>query len=290
VKRKFLFGKTWFFEDAVPGEPVNSAWGLIVGQEIYSAWSRFQKIAVFANLEFGRVLLLDNLVQLSTRHEHVYHEMLVHPALLFHPRAQRVLIIGGGDGGVAREVLRHPVKEVYLVDIDERVIEVSQKYLPSVSAGAFRDKRLKVFCQDALKFVKDCSLQFDVIIFDLTDPGGPSLALWRQGFFSALKRILEPEGVAAFQTGYLNERFARQARAKLKKLFPQSIVYKAFVGCFPFDEHSFTLCSKRLAFDKISSAVIEQRFRNLRLRTKYYSPAVYEAAKVLARDSQVKLR
>lgn len=272
MKKKFLSGKTWFFEDFIPGEPKNSVWGFQIEKEIYSGKSEFQKIEVIAAKEFGRVLVLDGLVQLSTKYEFVYHEMLVHPAMLCHPNPKTVLIIGGGDGGCLREVVKYPSRQIFLCDIDKKVLEVSKKYLPSVSGGALGDKRLEIFNEDALKFVKKYKNFFDAIIVDLTDPTGPSLALWTNKFYKNILRALKENGVAAFQTGYPEEKFAKRTREKLGKIFPFFKIHKAFVGCFPFGEHTFSLGSKKINFDKINFEKIKEKYKKLELKTKYYSP------------------
>lgn len=281
VKKKFLFAKNWFFEDFKLGEPPTSTWGFLIEKEIFSGKSKFQKIEIFQTKEFGRVLALDGLIQLSTKDEFVYHEMLVHPAMFYHSNPKKILIIGGGDGGVLREVVKHPVKEIYLVDLDEKVIEVSKKYLPSVSKGAFNDKRLKIFIEDGLKFIKKYNDFFDVIIDDLTDPTGPSQALWTTKFYRDTSRALKENGVAAFQTAYLKERFAKKARKKLKKVFPFFKIHKAFVECFPLDEHTFSFGSKKLDFDKRSYNEIEKKYKKLKLKTKYYSPEIHFVSQVL---------
>ena len=281
MKKKFLFGKNWFFEDfKIPTEPPTSTWCVLIEKEIYSGKSQFQKIEIFATKEFGRILALDGLVQLSTKDEFVYHEMLVHPALFCHQNPKKILIIGGGDSGVLREVVKHPVKEIFLVDIDKKVIEVSKKYLPSVSKGAFNDKRLKVFNADALNFVKKYKNYFDVIIDDLTDPTGSSRALWTTKFYRNISRALKENGLAAFQTAYLKEKFAKSARKKLKKIFPFFKIHKAFVGCFPFDEHTFSFGSKKINFDKISRGTIEKKYKKLKIKTKYYSPEIHFASTI----------
>jgi len=280
--KKFLSGKKWFFEDTIPGEPPSFTWGAEIKKQIYSGKSKFQNFFIFDTKEFDRILILDGLVQLSTRHEHVYHEMLVHPAFLYHPNPKKVLIIGGGDGGVLREVVRYKtVEEIFLVDIDEKVIEVSKKYLPSVSQGAFNDKRLKIFAEDALQFVKNYKNYFDIIIDDLTDPTGPSLALWKSAFYRDIRRALKEDGVASFQTAYLKERFARRTRKKLKKIFPSFKIHKAFVGCFPFDEHTFSVGSPKINFDKVSLRTIKARYKKLKIKTKYYSPEIHFASRVI---------
>ncbi len=279
--KKFISGKNWFFEDFIPGEPTASTWGVEIEKKIYSGKSKFQDFFIFDTKEFDRIWALDGLVQLSTRHEHVYHEMLTHPALFYHKNPQKVLIIGGGDGGVLREVVKHPVEEIYLCDIDKKAIEVSRKYLPTVSGGAFNDKRLEVFNEDASKFIKNFKNYFDIIIDDLTDPTGPSLALWGTAFYKDILRALKKDGVASFQTAYLKEKFARKSREKIKKVFPFFKVHKAFVGCFPFDEHTFSLGSKEINFNKFSFGEINRKFKKLNLKTKYYSPEIHFASLIL---------
>lgn len=279
MKKKF-WGKTWFFEDFILGEPKTSVWGFQIEKEIYSGKSKFQKIEIFETKEFGRVLLLDGLVQLSTRHELRYHEMLVHPGMICHPRPETILIIGGGDGGVLREVVKYPVKEIFLCDIDKKVLEVSKKYLPSLSNGAFKDKRLKIFNEDALKFIKRYNNFFDVIIEDLTDPAGQSLQLWQIRFYKNIFKATKETGIAAFQSGYLKEPFAKKARKDIKKVFSYFKIHKAFVGCFPFDEHTFSCGSKTIDFDKVSFRKIKDRYKKLNLKTKYYSPEIHFASTV----------
>jgi len=289
MRKSFLFGKNWFFEDfKLLTEFSSFTWGVVVEKEIYSGKSKFQKIEIFETKEFGRILTLDGLVQLSTKYEAIYHEILVQPALFYHKRPERVLIIGGGDGGALREVAKYKsVKEIYLVDIDKKVIEVSKKYLPSVSHGAFNDKRLKIFNEDALKFVRNYKNYFDVIINDLTDPTELSLVLWKPQFYKDILKALKERGVAVFQTAYLKERFAKKARKIIKKVFPFFKIHKAFVGCFPFDEHTFSFGSKKINFDKVSFKKINKKFKKLHLETKYYSPEIHFTSVVLPKCSAI---
>ena len=279
MRKKFL-GKNWFFEDFLPGEPKISTWGFQIEKEIFSGKSKFQKIEVFENKEFGKILVLDGMVQLSTKDEFVYHEMLVHPAMISHQKPEKVLIIGGGDGGTLREVSKHPVKEIFLVDIDKKVIEVSKRYLPQVSKGAFKDKRLKIFIEDALKFIKRYKDYFDIIIEDLTDPSSVAKFCWNIKFYRNIFDALKQNGIASFQSGYLKEPFAKKARRDLKKVFPFLEIRKTFVGCFPMDEHTFSLASKKIDFNKISFKDIEKKFKKLKIKTKYYSPKIHFCSKI----------
>jgi len=280
MKKKFLFGKNWFFEDMKLGEPPTYTWTVLLEKEIYSGKSKFQKINIFETEEFGRVLVLDGLVQLSTKHEFIYHEMLTHPALFYHPNPKKILIIGGGDGGVLREVVRHPVESIFLVEIDKKIVEVSKKYLPSLSNSSFRDKRLRIFIEDGLKFIKRYKNYFDVIIVDSTDPIGPSFPLFQTRFYRDIARALRGNGILAAQTAYFLERFAKKARKRIKKVFPYFKIHKAFVGCFPFDEHTFSFGSKTINFDKINFKKIKERYKKIKIKTKYYSPEIHLASAV----------
>ncbi len=281
MRKKFLFGEKWFFEDFIPGELTSFTWGVNPKQEIFQGKSQYQKIEIFDTEKFGRILILDGMVQLSTKQEFVYHEILTHPAFFYHPKPKNILIIGGGDGGVLREVVKYPVKEIFLVDIDKKVTEVSKKYLPSVSKRAFKDKRLKIFNEDALNFVKKYKNYFDIIIDDLTDPTGPSISLWQTKFFKDILYALKDDGIAAFQTAYLKEKFAKKSRARIKKVFPFFKIHKAYVGCFPFDEHTFSFGSKKINFDQFSLKMIKEKFQKLKIKTKYYSPEIHFASIVL---------
>ncbi len=285
MKRKFLSGKNWFFEEFIPSESKTSIWGFQIKKQVLLKKSKYQKIEIFETDEFGRILILDGLVQLSTTEEFIYHEMLVHPAMLYQGSPKKVLIVGGGDGGSLREVAKHKsVKEIYLVDIDKEVVNVSRKYLPSVSKGAFRDKRLKVFYEDAFKFIKKHENYFDVIINDLTDPVDPSFVPWNTEFYKDTFRALKEKGVVSFQTAYKDkENLFIKVRREIKRIFPFFKVHKAFVDCFPFDEHTFSFASKKIDFEKISLKKIKDRYQRANLKTDYYSPEMHFASQVFAK-------
>jgi spermidine synthase len=279
MKRK-INGKQWFFEDFLPNEPQKSTWGFLIEKKVFSGKSKFQKIEIFENEEFGRILVLDGTVQLSTKHEFIYHEMLVHPAMLYHRNPKKVLIIGGGDGGVLREVSKYPVKEIFLVEIDPKIIEISKKYLPSVSRGSFSDRRLKVFNQNAFGFLENYQNFFDIIIDDLTDPSGISFHLWEKRFYRKVLRAIRDEGIVSIQAGYLKEKFSEKLRKRMKEVFPNFVLHKAFVDCFPMDEHVFFLASKKINFEKISFKEIEEKFKKLNLKTRYYSPGIHFLSRI----------
>lgn len=270
--------KKWFFEKVLPGEAPYITWGFLVNKKIFSKKSKYQKIEIFENKDLGRVLILDGRVQLSTKYEYKYHEMLVHPAILYHKKAERILIIGGGDGGVLREVIKYPIKEVILVDIDKEVIDASRKYLPTVSAGAFKSKKLKIFNEDALNFVKKFKNYFDIVILDSTDPQGPSTSLFKNKFFRDISCALKPNGIFVAQTGYYSDLWGKKAIKEIQKIFPFTKIFRVFIDCFPLVEQTFTFGSKKINFDKIGKRKISIKFKKLNLKTRYYSPEIHFAS------------
>ncbi len=280
--KKNFFGKKWFFEGFLDHESKTSIWGFEIGKEIFSGKSKFQKIEILETKEYGKVLILDDLIQLSTKYEFVYHEMLVHPAMLCSSKIEKILIVGGGDGGVLREVVKYlPVKEIVLVDIDKKVIDLSKKYLPSVSNNAFNDKRLKILNIDAFNFVKQYKNHFDVIFNDLSEPTGPSVLLWKNKFYKDIFNAVKDEGVAAFQSEYLEEKFGLKMRKELGWIFPFLKTHKAFVGCFPFGEYTFSFGSKKIDFNKMDFKKISQKFKKEKIKTKYYSPEAHFVSQFL---------
>ena len=181
---------------------VDYAQSLGVTKVLYDNNSSLQHIQVFENDRFGRVLTLDGVVQTTQGDEFIYHEMLTHVPILAHGNATRILIIGGGDGGMAREVLRHKsVEKVTMVEIDEGVAAFSKTYLPSLSNGAFDDPRLDLVIADGADFMVTSTDEFDFIFIDLTDPVGPGEMMFTDSFYGHAKRRLAKDGVLVTQNG-----------------------------------------------------------------------------------------
>ena len=207
----------WFSEE-LPGQWRQS---LPLTGKLVDQRSPYQHIQVFETKDFGRMLVLDGKVQCCERDEYTYHEMLAHVPLLTHPNPAHVLVVGGGDGGTVREVLKHPkVLKATLVEIDEQVIEVSRQWLPTLSSGLSANPRLEIVTKDAAEAIRDLPDQ-DVILVDSSDPEGPSEVLFTQRFFDSLKQALRPDGVIALQAGspFFYARQISDARAKLEKIF-----------------------------------------------------------------------
>lgn len=172
---------------------------------LYDSQTSHQRLRVIENPTFGRILTLDGVVQVTEGDNFIYHEMLTHVPLFAHGAARRVLIIGGGDGGMAREALRHPLDEVTMVEIDAGVVDFSREYLPTISDGALDDPRLNLVIADGADFMREAAETqesgFDVIIVDSTDPVGPGEVLFTDHFYGHAKRALAPGGILVTQNG-----------------------------------------------------------------------------------------
>ena len=188
---------TWFHEKLYE----HHAQRLSMETTLYHWRTEFQDVLIFENAIFGKVLVLDGVVQLTERDNHIYHEMIAHVPLIAHGSARNVLIIGGGDGGTLKEVLKHPVESATLVELDGEVIDLSRRYLPKVSDGAFSDPRANVLVMDGTRFVAETQEKFDAIIIDSTDPVGPGEALFTAAFYRACRTRLRPGGMIAVQSG-----------------------------------------------------------------------------------------
>src|SRR5258708_7668117 len=207
------------------------------GKPIAEEKSQFQRIKIFDSVANGRVMVLDDIVQITTRDESAYAEMLTHLPLFEHGRAGRVMIVGGGDLSIADEALKHKsVKEVVLVDIDGRVVELCREHFAEINAKAFKDKRLKIEIADAFEFLArpENKGRFDLIVADRPDPVGPGKALFGETFYDRVKRALRPGGFATFQTGvpFYQPWEITEALTELRTFFPPSGLYLTVVPTY----------------------------------------------------------
>ena len=260
--------------------------GLTFGIEgvLFSAQSDFQQVQVLQTDAFGRLLILDGLVMLTERDEFVYHELIAHPALCLLPHPRRVLVVGGGDGGTVREVLRHPTVElVDLVEIDQMVIDVARAYFPEVSS-ALDDPRLNVRVQDGIAFVQEAEdVTYDLVVVDSTDPVGFAEGLFGEAFYRDCARILTPQGILAAQTespfDHAFSRSIRDAHALLGRLFPEVHMYLGHIPTYPMGTWSFTMATKGLhPVEDFDAARAAERLAASAEALRYYNPAVHTAA------------
>lgn len=242
---------------------------------LYSGESDYQKVDVIDTEAYGKMLLLDGLVMTSEKDEFFYHEMISHIPLLAHQSPESILVIGGGDGGTVREVLKHPtVKEVVLCEIDQKVIDVSREFLPTI-AGKLDDPRVTINVQDAIEYIKEQKDRFDVVLIDSTDPLGPGVGLFTEEFYINVKNSLKNGGIVVPQS---ESPLACQKEFKLinkllNKVFSVVVPYFAPVPTYPGAYWSWTFCSNGVKPELINDAFA----RELEKTTKYYNRDIHKA-------------
>ena len=247
-----------------------------------SEQTKYQKVEVIQSSHYGKCLILDGHIQSAQGDEFIYHENLVHPAMVSCPNPKTVVIIGGGEGATLYEVLRHKtVEKAWMIDIDERVVELCEKYMPEWHRGAFKDKRTKLLFEDGRKFLEKSKVKFDVIIIDIPEPveEGPAYMLYTEEFYKMVKGKLSENGVVALQSGCSAEKELRCLAAiqtTLRKVFP--LVYSWPVNVPSFDiPWSFTMASaqvdpKKLKRDEVNRILKERKVG----KTRYYDGETHE--------------
>ncbi|KAK9367009.1 Spermine/spermidine synthase-domain-containing protein [Lipomyces kononenkoae] len=235
----------WFREisdELWPGQAMT----LRVNQILHVEKSKYQDVLVFESSNYGNVLVLDGVIQATERDEFAYQEMITHLAMFNHPNPKRVLVIGGGDGGVLREIVKHEsVEEAILCDIDECVIRVSKKYLPSMAVG-FQHPKVKVFVEDGFKFLAAYKNHFDVIITDSSDPEGPAESLFQKPYFELLHDALTEKGVISTQAEniWLHMPLIRDLKRACSEVFPVAEYAYTTIPTYPSGQIGFMVCSK----------------------------------------------
>jgi spermidine synthase len=260
----------WYTEKQTP----NLSYSCKITRTLHTEQTRYQDLAVVDTLQFGRMLVLDGMVMTTEVDEFVYHEMISHIALNTHPNPKRVLVVGGGDGGAIREIIKHSsVEEAVLAEIDPRVVEVSQEYLPSI-AGALTNPRVTLALGDGVEHVRQNKDKYDVILIDSTEPIGPAVGLFGREFYQDVYEALKPDGimVAQSESPFVNPDVIQMIHRNLKGVFPLKYLYLASIPTYPSGLWSFTLASKQYDPLKVALAQIKP------LDTKYYSPELHFGA------------
>jgi spermidine synthase len=250
------------------------ALGLRVRSVLRRERTPYQELAVLDTYEFGRMLVLDGAIQLTERDEFLYHEMLAHVPLFAHPHPRRVLIVGGGDGGTLREVLKHPeVEAVTLCDIDERVTAAARELLPTLAVG-FDDPRVTVRHEDGVAFVAAHEAAFDVVLVDSTDPVGAGAGLYQAAFFASLRRALATPGIVCQQSESplsLAEPFLMVQKGMRAAFGPKAVaVYLGFMPTYPNGLWTYSLAGQGV--EDFAPR------RPLRFPTRYYTEAIHRGA------------
>lgn len=269
----------WFMEKGVmwPGQ----AMSLQVDEILHHSKSQYQDILLFKSKTYGNVLVLDGVIQVTERDEFSYQEMISHLPMFSHNNPENVLVIGGGDGGVLREVLKHKsVKKAVLCEIDSQVIEMSKKYLPSLSCS-FDDHRVEVNIQDGAEFMKNHEEEFDVIITDSSDPVGPAEALFEMPFYETMKKSLRQDGIICSQGEcmWLHTGLIKPLIENCKGIFPVVEYAYTCIPTYPSGQIGFILCSKS------EDIKFRQPVRNIPVEIqeslKYYNRNIHSASFVL---------
>lgn len=248
-----------------------------INKTLHKEQTEYQKLDIVETEEWGNMLLLDDMIMTSEKDEFVYHEMVAHVPLFTHPNPEQVLVVGGGDGGVIRELLKHPsIKKATLVDIDEKVIEYSKKFLPSI-AGQLDDARVNVQIGDGFMHIAQSNNQYDVIMVDSTEPIGPAVNLFTKGFYAGISKALKEDGlfVAQSDNPWFKADLIAKVQSDVKEIFPITRLYTANIPTYPSGLWCFTLGSKK--YDPL--ALSEERFHEI--ETKYYTKELHKAAFVL---------
>ncbi|WP_053960006.1 polyamine aminopropyltransferase [Sulfobacillus thermosulfidooxidans] len=252
---------TWFTEL----QTRNVSLGLRIEDVLWHEKTPYQELAVLQTEAYGRMLVLDGAIQTTIVDEFVYHEMITHVPLLLHPNPKKVAVVGGGDGGAIREILKHPsVEEAHLIEIDEKVVEASKRFLPEISE-ALDDERAHVHFTDGIAWMKQAR-DYDVIMVDSTDPVGPAEGLFVPEFYQSIYDALGPDGimVAQSESPFLEPDIIQRVMAGVSKAFPVARLYLASIPTYPSGLWSFTLGSKKPL----------QAPRQASFKTRYWTPEI----------------
>lgn len=277
----------WYSEYHSP----NVRFSIRVTRQLLHEHSEYQSISVYESPEFGRILTLDGVLMLTERDEFIYHEMIVHVPMAIHPGIRDVLVIGAGDGGVARELAKYPgIRSVDVVEIDRRVTEVCRAYLPQTASG-FDDPRVTLHFADGLKYVRHSDRTYDLIIVDSTDPSGPGEVLFTKEFYGSCYSALSDQGILINQHEspfYAEDAKAmRSAHRRILSVFPVCRLYQAHIPTYPSGHWLFGFASKGL---HPTHGLDAEAWNALRIPTRYYNPNLHRGAFALPNYVEEMLR
>ena len=273
-----------FVESLYPGQAFQ---GFHFDEILYKTQTPFQSIAIYSAPRLGRVLVLDGIIQTTEADEFIYHEMLVHVPLFAVSAPAKVMIVGGGDGGCLREVLKHPIVHVDLVEIDIKVIESAREFLPTLNDGgkSFDDPRVSLVIEDAFKYMKEHRGEYDVIIVDSTDPVGMAEALYSDEFYRLCCDSLSPHGALSAQDGvvFFQPDEAARTVGALRNLGLHAGAYLAAVPTYYGGNMTLGIGGRQVDVLKPDIEKLRRRFGTLTGQTRHYSPEVHAASFVLPR-------
>ncbi len=259
------------------GQIEDAAMTYKIKETLVTKKTQYQDLAILDTYAFGRMLVLDGIVQTTIKDEHVYHEMISHIPLFTHPNPKKVLVVGGGDGGAIREVLKHPsVEKAVLCEIDKDVVDECKKFLPEISC-ALENPRCEVFIGDGIKYVHEHKNEFDIIIVDSTDPFGAAEGLFGGSFYKEIFECLTEDGIFIAQTEtpfYLPD-VVKRVYEDAKAVFPVTKLFMAGIPTYPSGFWSFTVGSKKHDPETVDLS------NTIDIETKYYTKKLHKACFVL---------
>lgn len=267
----------WYTEDQTSSIRLSCR----VKETLHRAKTKYQDLAIIDTVPYGRMLVLDGMVMTCMADEFVYHEMISHVPLFCHPDPKDVLVIGGGDGGAIREIVKHQVRRAVLVEIDGEVIESSQKFLPEI-AGGLKDPRVEIRVEDGISYLKERQGEFDVILVDSTEPIGPAAGLFSKDFYASAFNALRSDGILVAQTEspFINQEILIQSYKGMKASFAKVETYLVSIPTYPSGLWSFTMASKK--YDPL----LDQRQPQQGFVSKYYTAELHKSCFVLPRFVQ----
>lgn len=263
----------WYSEYHTP----SVRFSIKVNSQLHSEQSEYQKISIYDSPEFGRFLTLDGVMMMTERDEFIYHEMITHIPMGVNPDIKNVLVIGAGDGGVARELSKYKeLEQIDIVEIDRRVVEVCKQYLLQTACG-FEDPRITLHFEDGLKFIRRIENKYDLIIVDSTDPSGPGEVLFTKEFYGNCYKALTEDGIMVNQheSPFYKEdaKAMKDTHRRIFSVFPVSRVYQAHIPTYPSGYWLFGFASKGLHPLKDQQS---ERWNSLELKTRYYNTNLHK--------------
>ncbi|MFC2150269.1 polyamine aminopropyltransferase [Calditrichota bacterium] len=281
-----LQGEFWFTEPHTP----NAGLTLKVKKQLYHRQSEYQLVEMFQTYDFGIMMTIDKLVMLTERDEAAYHEMIVHVPALMHPAPKTALVVGGGDGGTLRELIRHPsIERAVQVEIDEAVVEASRRHFPWAEE-VYQNSRVELIIDDALKYVKETRDRFDIVVVDSTDPVGPAVKLFEENFYSNVRDCLTENGLMSCQIGapFYHLEHVQETLETIRRVFGNGELYLAHMPGYPSGLWSLGLASKQLPLDTPPDL---QRLKAMIGDLRYYNEDLHSGAFALPQyvRKQVKL-
>lgn len=275
---EFPLQGTWFYDRYTDAEIHAHRSGPVIAR----ARTAYQDVVIQEFEHLGRCLIVDGKIQSAEVDEYIYHELLVNPAMLAHSNPRRVLVCGGGEGAPLREILRHPsVARVVMVDIDRELVALCREHLPAWHRGAFDDPRVETMYGDARGYVEETAERFDVVINDITDPieGGPSKLLFTRQFYTAVARILDPQGIFVTQAIGVHydatDRLHAAIHRTVREVFPHVRSYCEYVLSFDYP-WAFVAASHRPVWDSLDAGEIDRRVRARGITLRFYDGETHQ--------------